>query len=128
MWALCLLSQGLGIGLFAGGSQPWLLYPGIILIGIGNSGSILCLIMTFSNWFGAQAAPVVFGFGSAFSATCGALAPVASGYSYDLVGSFAPVFYGISGGCIVGSLVLAMTRPPKLNSVSDMSDPLLASP
>jgi MFS family permease len=114
MWAASLLSQGIGIGLFAGGGEEWLLYPAIICVGIGNSGAILSLIMTFSNWFGARAAPFVFGFGSAFSAACGALAPIAAGYSYDISGSFAPVFYGISVTCTLVAALLWLTRPPRL--------------
>lgn len=118
MWAAALLLQGLGIGMFAaGGVMIWLIYPAIICIGMGTSGAIISLIMTFSNWYGGNAAPFVFGFGSAFSAACGALAPIAAGYSYDVTGSSAPVFYGISMACMLGAIVLTLTKPPRLGGV-----------
>lgn len=114
LWSISLLLQGIGIGLFAAAGEPWLLYPAVICLGIGNSGSIFCLIMTFGNWFGESAAPFVFGFGSAFSAACGALAPIASGYSYDRFGTFAPVFYAVAAGCVVGAIALWRAEPPRL--------------
>jgi nitrate/nitrite transporter NarK len=91
-----------------------MLYSAILCFGVGNSGSIFCLIMTFSNWYGERGSPFVFGFGSAFSATCGALAPVGSGFSYDRLGSFAPAFYGISAACVAGAVVLWLTPPPRI--------------
>ncbi|MBT0670723.1 MFS transporter [Novosphingobium profundi] len=128
IWAASLFLQGVGIGLFAGGATPWQLYAAIACLGIGNSGAILSLIMTFSNWFGVHAAPFVFGFGSAFSAACGALAPVASGYSYDQSGSFAPVFYAISVFCIGAAIILWFTRPPHLAQPASRRTPKLNTP
>jgi cyanate permease len=118
MWAVSLAIQGIGIGLFAVADRPWLLYPSIMCLGAGGSSSILCLIMVFSNWFGARAAPFVFGWGSVFSAACGALAPVASGYCYDVTGTFAPVFLGTAILCGVGAAALWAAKPPRLRAAS----------
>ncbi|MCW2406863.1 MFS family permease [Sphingobium sp. B1D7B] len=109
-----LVFQGSGMALFAGAKSLALLYPAVAFLGIGAHTSILAIVMVFGNWFGARAAPFVFGFGSAFSAAFGALAPVASGYCYDLTGTFVPVLYVVSALCFMGAGILAFLKPPHL--------------
>jgi sugar phosphate permease len=114
MWATGLLCQGLGIALFAKAHDTQMLYLAVGLIGIGDGVTILSLIIVFGNWFGTRAAPFVFGFGSAFAAAFGSLAPIASGYCFDVTGSFAPVFYGIATLCCLSAILLYFLKPPKL--------------
>lgn len=114
LWAGALLFHGAGIALFASAHEAWMLYLAVACIGVGDGAGILSLIMVFSNWFGTRAAPFVFGFGSAFAAAFGSLAPVASGFCYDRTGSFAPVFYGISLLCCASAVVLLILKPPRL--------------
>lgn len=116
MWAAALLCQGAGIALFAEAHDAWTLYLAVGLIGIGDGVAILCLIMVFGNWFGVRAAPFVFGFGSAIAAAFGALAPIATGFCYDLTGTFTPAFYIVAVLCAVASIVVATIQPPRLSS------------
>jgi len=112
LWALGVLFYGLGIILFAQAYEPWELYAAVLLLGIGGSVSLMCIVMVFSNWFGAKASPFVFGYGSAVAAACGALGPIASGYCYDRIGSFAPVYYVVGAMCIASAILLIAMRPP----------------
>ncbi|HWU04234.1 MAG TPA: MFS transporter, partial [Novosphingobium sp.] len=112
LWAAGLLFQGAGIGLFAHASQFWLMCVAVGAIGIGCSGAILSIIMVFSNWFGPRASHFVFGFGSAVSATFGALGPVAAGYCYDQTGSFALVFHAVCAICGLAAITLLALKPP----------------
>jgi len=109
-----LIFQGTGMALFASAKSLALLCPAVAFLGIGAHASILAIVMVFSNWFGAKAAPFVFGFGSAFSAAFGALAPVASGYCYDFTGTFGPVFYVVAVICFIGAAILVCLKPPRL--------------
>jgi len=114
LWVVGLLSQGLGLAIFAQAHTLVLLYVAVACLGVGSGIAILSIVLVFGNWFGPRAAPFVFGYGSAFAAAFGALIPVIAGILFDMTGSFIPIFYGISGLSILTAITLAMLKPPRI--------------
>lgn len=77
------------------------------VFGLGYGASQVCWITTLTNYFGAQAFPVLYGIILAMGAIGGTAGGIGAGTIFDRIHSFGPVFtFGIALAVIVAMLQL----------------------
>ena len=107
---LGVLGLGLVIVLNAHGTMVLNVFP--ILVGLGFGGGLVCMMSVLSNYYGPKVFPAAAGMSGAANTLLSFALSQSGGQIYDLVGSYAPAFYGLAAWCVVGALALCLIRPP----------------
>lgn len=119
LWAACLVANTAGMIAFVWVRPGPGLYATAAALGVAGAGSMVSMITLLGNYYGAKAYAGVFGVASGIQSTLGALAPIAAGYVYDVIHSYAPVFDATAVLCLLGAaLLILVVRPPRRPSVT----------
>jgi len=105
--------QALAVGVLV----LWTTCPGVVLsvllLGAGRGALTLLRLMILLDRFGLRAFASISGTQSAVVSVCGALAPVAMGVAYGIVGAYRPVmiFMGMLG--LVAAFTITRNQTPR---------------
>ena len=80
--------QCIGVFIFAGISQPWMLIPFLLFFGPGYASQIPLYPAIRADYFGLKQFATIGGFMGLGWTVCGILAPVLAGWVYDTTGSY----------------------------------------
>jgi sugar phosphate permease len=114
IWAGCLILNAIGLLAFIRITPGAGLFVTMSVLGVAASGSMICMITLFANYYGPKAYAGVFGIVTCVQSTLGALAPFIAGYVYDVTHSYAPTLYVIATMCLLGGIAMfSVVRPPR---------------
>jgi len=112
VWAAASVLFGIGMILALHASGPAGLYLYAICLGAGFGISFSSMMAIPANYYGTHAYAPIVAVVIAVGTTAGAAGPVAAGYVYDRLGSYAPAFYAVSGLSFIAALLLLFAAPP----------------
>jgi len=110
---------GTGVGLMllsAAAAEPAFLFAGFFLYGFGCGGTSPISESLSVTHFGRPHIGAVRGVAQPLTVIGPAVAPVLVGVAYDLQGSYQMGFLGIIGVYLLAGLLVAVSRPPRVES------------
>ena len=110
---------GTGVALMllsAATAQPAFLFAGFFLYGFGFGGTIPISESLWVTYFGRAHIGAVRGVAQPLTVIGPTVAPVLVGVAYDLQGTYQLGFLGIIAIYLLAALLVAVSRPPKINS------------
>ena len=110
---------GTGVGLMllsAATAEPAFLFAGFFLYGFGFGGTIPISESLWVTYFGRAHIGAVRGVAQPVTVIGPTVAPVLVGVAYDLQGSYQLGFLGIIGVYSLACLLVAVSRPPRIES------------
>ena len=110
---------GTGVALMllsAATAQPAFLFAGFFLYGFGFGGTIPISESLWVTYFGRAHIGAVRGVAQPLTVIGPTVAPVLVGVAYDLQGTYQFGFLGIIAIYLLAALLVAVSRPPKLES------------
>ena len=110
---------GTGVGLMllaAAAADPVFLFAGFFLYGFGFGGTIPVSESLWVSYFGRAHIGAVRGVAQPLSVIGPTVAPVLVGVAYDLQGNYQFGFLGIIGIYLLAGLLVAVSRPPRIES------------
>ncbi len=129
LWALSMSLFGIGLIYATRATDRSDLYFMPIFLGVGWGGTLVSMMTVPVNYYGPKVYASLVGIMMAIQTTSSAVAPIVAGYWFDTHGTYAPVFYVISGLCFAGSVILMLAPPPKRKAgVDDAAQAALGSP
>jgi cyanate permease len=118
--ACCFLLTALGLAYWLVPPSTGTLLAGIVLFGIGGSGTRVTEEVMWPNYFGRLSLGAVRGVSYPIRGFLAGLGPITAGVVWDLSGAYSPAFAVMLVGCLLSAgLMLTVQRPRKhANSVS----------
>ncbi|MEE2778036.1 MAG: MFS transporter [Acidobacteriota bacterium] len=110
---VALTLEGLGAALFLIATTPARAYAAVILVGLGFGLAFICQAATFASFFGRKAFATTTGVRFFVGAVFAAGAPAVTGWYYDVDGSYAVPFLGLTALSLVGAIVAFTIRSPE---------------
>jgi hypothetical protein len=111
--AIGYLFTGVGLAMWVLPASPSTLIAGIILFGIGGSGSHVASEIIWADFFGRVSLGTVRGVAYPFSTFFAATGPLALGVFYDLTGSYQLGFAVMIVGCIAAAALVQLAQRPR---------------
>jgi len=112
LWSLAMLCMAIGLSLLAFAHIPLLVPLAIVLMGIGQGGSLVAMPTLLGNYYGPGAFSALYGVILPILTICMALGPVLVGFSYARFGSYGPAFIVLSLGLMIAAVLMWLTHPP----------------
>lgn len=101
-----------GLALWVLPPSPVTLVGGIVLFGVGGSGSHVASEIIWADFFGRLSLGTVRGLAYPFSTFFAATGPLALGVIFDVTGSYQFGFGVMIGGCIAAAALIQLARRP----------------
>jgi MFS family permease len=89
----------------------WMLFLFAIVYGFGHGGFFTVMSPTVAELFGTDSHGALFGIVLFFGTIGAAAGPVLAGYTFDLTGSYQPIFIAMTGLLAMGFLLVFLLRP-----------------
>ena len=89
------------------------LFAIIFGVGLGCSFGAICMPIITQNVFGMKDYNSIYGKLSAATGLGGAFAPIISGRTYDIYGSYVPIYAVAAAITVAGIIILAVALPKK---------------
>jgi len=107
--AMCLFgAAACGIALLRTGAESGLLFPAVLLIGLGMGAEVDIIAYLVGRYFGLRAFGEIYGYVFASYVLAGALGPWLMGVGFDRFGSYGSILLGFSLATLLA--VILMTR------------------
>lgn len=110
---LCLLLQGLSLGVIAFADELYMAFIFGLLYGIGFGGRIPLLSAIRGDYFGRKAYATIMGLSQFPNNLAMIGAPLFAGYMFDTTGSYFVPFASFSILTFLGAFLVLFVRPPK---------------
>ncbi len=104
---------GTGLALWMLPASSATLLAGIILFGVGASGSHVASELIWADFFGRVSLGTVRGLAYPFSTFFAATGPLALGLIFDLTGSYRGGFAVMIAGCLAAAALIQLARRPR---------------
>lgn len=111
-FVLSLSIQATGLVLFIAAGGSTLVWLAVVVFGLGFGGMGALIPLTVSEMFGLKAFGSILGLVTFVGILPQLVGPIAAGITFDTVGNYQPVFFGIVGLYIAGATALFLARPP----------------
>jgi MFS family permease len=112
--AFCFLVTALGLAFWLVPPSTVTLLAGIVLFGIGASGTRVSEELMWPSYFGRLSLGAVRGVSYPIRGFFAGLGPIAAGVVWDLSGAYSPAFIVMLVGCLLSAgLMLTVQRPKK---------------
>lgn len=107
-WALvtCFVPLIASLCVFPLISQPWLLFPAVIIYGFGHGGFFTVVAPTVAEYFGTKAHGTIFGLILFFGTVGGATGPIVAGRFFDTTQSYTMAFFSLAALAAIGLLMV----------------------
>lgn len=103
---------GLGVAMWLLPPSDTTLLAGIVLFGLGASGSQIVSEIIWANFYGRVSLGTVRGIAYPVQTMFAALGPLIVGLLYDLSGSYQSSFAIMLAGCALSAALIQLARPP----------------
>jgi MFS family permease len=112
--AFCFVVTALGLAFWLVPPSPATLLAGIVLFGIGGSGTRVTEEVMWPAYFGRLSLGAVRGVSYPIRGFFAGLGPITAGAVWDLTGAYSPAFAVMLAGCLLSAaLMLTVSRPVK---------------
>ncbi len=91
----------------------WMLFLFAIVYGFAHGGFFTVMSPTVAELFGTESHGALFGVVWFCGTIGGAAGPILAGYTFDLTGSYQPIFMAMTGLLVIGFLLVFLLRPVK---------------
>lgn len=89
----------------------WMLFLFAIVYGFGHGGFFTVMSPTVAELFGTDSHGALFGIVLFFGTIGAAAGPILAGYTFDVTGSYQPIFMAMTGLLAIGFLLVFLLRP-----------------
>jgi MFS family permease len=93
--------------------NAWMLFLFAIVYGFAHGGFFTVMSPTVAELFGTGSHGALFGMVFFFGTLGGAMGPILAGYTFDLTGSYHPIFVAMTGLLAIGFILVFVLRPVK---------------